>query len=487
MIASGVPVIASVSLMESSRISPIVAEVMPVLLRLGFAGAEATTRALRPVWTRYRRFAGEQDHFIIASGCPSVVTLVERHFPEALPLLAPFVSHAEAHARIIKARARARGAKDVKVVHISPEPAVKGELRRAKEPMALDAALTFREVRRWIRSAEESAPRPSEKHTSRLTIDDAGPPLEWVRDILPIYGMDECVDFLKRMHMGISKGTVVEMATCRYGCAIGSPRLLARVPEASAYLYPEGSDLAPGREVEWKVLDLSSTFRAQPIERRLPNDEELAEIFDRMGVRSKEHKLNCGACGYDTCHEMAVAVFQGMAEVEMCMPHMRREAHRISLIIHYTANGVLLVNHDFRIEFANPAFRRMFRCKNKKLKGRPVKEVLGNDIFEQALALGGMLAARGEKPEHDLVYRAQIFPIEGEPLLAAVIVDISHEARADREFRKVREATHERAQEVITRQMKTAQEIAGLLGETTAETKALLVKLMDLARQESVE
>jgi hypothetical protein len=32
--------------------------------------------------------------------------------------------------------------------------------------------------------------------------------------------------------------------------------------------------------------------------------------------------------------------------------------------------------------------------------------------------------------------------------------------------------------------MKTAQEIAGLLGETTAETKVLLAKLMDLFRQE---
>ena len=32
--------------------------------------------------------------------------------------------------------------------------------------------------------------------------------------------------------------------------------------------------------------------------------------------------------------------------------------------------------------------------------------------------------------------------------------------------------------------MKTAQEIAGLLGETTAETKVLLVKLMNLFQEE---
>ena len=35
------------------------------------------------------------------------------------------------------------------------------------------------------------------------------------------------------------------------------------------------------------------------------------------------------------------------------------------------------------------------------------------------------------------------------------------------------------AQSVIEKQMTTAPEIAGLLGETTAETKAILTKLRD--------
>jgi hypothetical protein len=40
----------------------------------------------------------------------------------------------------------------------------------------------------------------------------------------------------------------------------------------------------------------------------------------------------------------------------------------------------------------------------------------------------------------------------------------------------------QRTQEVVERQMRTAQEIAGLLGETTADTKALLAELMALVR-----
>ncbi len=491
LIASGTPVIASVALMESARIRPVVAEMMPSLLRLGFAGAEATTRALRLVWSRYRQLARDRKSFVIASGCPSVVALVERYHPEALPSLAPIVSHAEAHARMIKARARARGLGEVKVVHIGPEPASKGELLHSAGGDALDAAITFHEVRQWRAQVDAAAPRTAEaapgKPKRALRIDDAGPPLEWVRDILPVYGVDECVEFLKSSRR-IAAGTVVEMATCRYGCAIGSPRLLARVPEASAFLYPQGSPLAPDGIEEGADLDLSRTFINRHTTRPQPTEEELAKVLGRIGVASREDELNCGACGYDRCRELAAAVFNGMAEVEMCMPFMRRQAHRISLIMQYTANGVVQVNRDtMRIEFANPAFRRMFQCESGEIKGRPVAEVLQNDLFERAAAAGGTWAGRGEAPAFNLVYRAQIFPIEGEPLLAAVIVDISREAVARQEFERVREATLERAQEVITRQMKTAQEIAGLLGETTAETKALLVKLMNLARQEKIE
>ena len=36
----------------------------------------------------------------------------------------------------------------------------------------------------------------------------------------------------------------------------------------------------------------------------------------------------------------------------------------------------------------------------------------------------------------------------------------------------------EKANEIINRQMKVAQEIAGLLGETTAETKSALLEMM---------
>jgi signal transduction histidine kinase len=69
-------------------------------------------------------------------------------------------------------------------------------------------------------------------------------------------------------------------------------------------------------------LDLRRTFRASDQRIPLPAPEELAEIMAGMGKFSPDDELNCGACGYDTCREHAVAIYKGLAENEMCLPFM---------------------------------------------------------------------------------------------------------------------------------------------------------------------
>jgi signal transduction histidine kinase len=39
-----------------------------------------------------------------------------------------------------------------------------------------------------------------------------------------------------------------------------------------------------------------------------------------MGKKDPGDELNCGACGYETCREHAIAIFDGLAESEMCLP-----------------------------------------------------------------------------------------------------------------------------------------------------------------------
>jgi PAS domain S-box-containing protein len=159
-------------------------------------------------------------------------------------------------------------------------------------------------------------------------------------------------------------------------------------------------------------------------------------------------------------------------------------AAHTSAILQHTPNGVLLVDQDTRIRFVNPSFRTMFQCTGEELLGRPAAEFVHSDCFERAIAAGGNLMVKETIPEHEVSFRVGLFPIEGERLYCGIFIDISEEEKARKHIRDLRAQTLQRAQEVISRQMQTAQEIARLLGETTAETKVLLVKLMSLFQEE---
>jgi uncharacterized Fe-S cluster-containing protein len=126
----------------------------------------------------------------------------------------------------------------------------------------------------------------------------------------------------------------------------------------------------------------------------------------------------------------------------------------------------------------------MFRCAEEELSGRLAKEFVHSDCFERAIAAGGSLMVKERIPEHGVSYRVGIFPIEGQDLYCGIFIDISEEEKARKDLLELKAQTLQRAQEVISRQMQTAQEIARLLGETTAETKVLLMKLISLYREE---
>ena len=73
-----------------------------------------------------------------------------------------------------------------------------------------------------------------------------------------------------------------------------------------------------------------------------------------------------------------------------------------------------------------------------------------------------------------------IFAVPKHRIVVGIFTDITVQTQQKREMEELRQETVGRAQEVIQRQMRVAQEIAGLLGETTAQTKVLLTKLIQI-------
>lgn len=430
------------------------------LTGLGFRAVESAEVAARELARRYRELAREGDGTVLASRCPGVVRLVETYYPAAIPSLAPLPTLAMAHARIL----RVQYGSTVKVVHFGSCTAARTEVGAE---YGVDAVISFAEAQEWIadRGGERTGQLgPAERKTVSMV--SASDP--WVG----FCGVDQSMNLLGALREGQRGPLLAELWSCPGGCPEGP---LVDEEETQA----EAAELAG--------LDLTRVFVARPPQERAVRQEEVEEVLRRIGIETRADELDCGACGYPTCQEKAAAVVRGMAELDMCVPYIRRTAAHASAVIENTPNAILIVDEEMKVQFANPGFRRIFRCEDERVEGRPVSELLHTDLFERAREAGGWLSEKRRAPLHEVTYRAGVFPIGGdENLLAAVIVDVSEEEKERIEFDKVKQATLERAQEVITRQMATAQEIAGLLGETTAETKVLLVKLMDLVRAEGV-
>ncbi|MFW6302013.1 MAG: [Fe-Fe] hydrogenase large subunit C-terminal domain-containing protein, partial [Bacteroidales bacterium] len=78
----------------------------------------------------------------------------------------------------------------------------------------------------------------------------------------------------------------------------------------------------------FKDLDMTRTFKPDDQRVKMPDNEEIYALWSAMGKEEPEDRLNCQACGYDSCEEHAVAVLRGLAEIDMCLPYTIEKMHR---------------------------------------------------------------------------------------------------------------------------------------------------------------
>ena len=108
-----------------------------------------------------------------------------------------------------------------------------------------------------------------------------------------------------------------------------------------------------------------------------PLESEIREILKSIGRDSPEKELNCGTCGYPTCRDKAIAIYRGIADPNMCLPHIMAQTRSFqSNILDNTPNGVIILNEDFEIQVINPK-----AMSNAKSKERPIFS--GLQIFDR--------------------------------------------------------------------------------------------------------
>lgn len=311
------------------------------LRALGFAGVYEVGFGADLVARSYREIVESGDtRSRIATTCPAVVLYVEKYYPGLVDSLAPVVSPMVAMARVVR---RIHANQRIRVVFIGPCIAKKcegvDELLRGD----VDAVLTFTELRQMLTEAgsrvTSAAPADFDPPRaglgalfalSRGLLQAAEIPEDLLaKEVIATDGRTNFVDAIKAFDAGALDTRLLEVLACE-GCIMGagmtSPQSLFRRRAAvSDYARRKmnGFDLDTWRRdmSTYRTIDMTRRFAANDQRIPPPTETELRAILSRMGKEKPEHELNCGACGYDSCREHAVAIHKGLAESEMCLPY----------------------------------------------------------------------------------------------------------------------------------------------------------------------
>ncbi len=486
MLQSGDPVVVSLAPSFIANYEGVgIGAMTEALKKLGFYAVEETAIGATIVKNEYEKILHEEKRdILISSCCHSVNLLVQKYFPDLLIHLADVVSPMQAHCADIKKRIP-----NVKTVFIGPCVAKKDEADHYKG--AVDAVLTFEELNAWF-EAENVVPQPipdSDENSRARFFPTTGGILKTMKTREPDYtymaldGVENCIAALEDIRNGKIHNCFLEMSCC-VGSCVGGPAM-GKHRHSPVGDYLAVSDFAGENDfpvTQPDSLEIKKSFTFIERAAQQPTDTEIQGILRQMGKFKPSDELNCGSCGYDTCRQKAIAIYQGKAEISMCLPFLKDKAENFSdTIVNNTPNGLIVLNETLEVQQINTAARKIMNIRSATdVLGEPVIRILDPTVFMEALNSTRRvtehrvyLAEYKRYVEQTIVYDREYH------LLICIMRDVTDEEQQQARKEKIDRQTVEVADRVVEKQMRIVQEIASLLGETAAETKIALTKLKE--------
>lgn len=311
-----------------------------MLRKLGFKSVTEVAFGADIVAKAYeKRMKSDPYHGDISSDCPAVTYYIRHYHPKLVPSLAPIASPMVAMTRIL----RKKYGKDLKIVFAGPCFAKKAESDE------IDEVITFMELREMFVLRDI--------HPENTIPSGFDPPYAGKAAIFPISrglffstnnheelpeertviaeGRINFKEAVREFEDGHIRNKHLELLCCE-GCIMGpgtSPGGKKYARSAIVGDYVRKKMLTTDWEQfdrdmeEYRDVDITQNW--EPDDRRLvtPSEDEILKALQSMGKHTAQDHLNCGACGYDTCVEHSIAIIQGLAETEMCLPYAIEKLH----------------------------------------------------------------------------------------------------------------------------------------------------------------
>lgn len=482
-------------------------------------------------------FENFNGKYYITTKCPPVIDFVQKEYPELVENLAPIVTPYTAMAKVV----HKKYGPDVKIVYITSCVASKNDARHFNQTDGrIDATLSFLELRELF--AEQNITENS------VAYSEFDPPVGRKGGLFPIsHGMLQAVE----IHQDLLTGSIIttegrtnflqsikefttdveikqhlDLFYCR-GCHMGpgtSPNG-KRYHRRSQVIQYVTKRLAGIDTKQWEAnirefsqLDFSRKFKA--IDRRLtmPSEQQIDQVLHEMGKEKDEDLLGCGACGYPTCREFAIAYTQDLTNYEMCYTYTNKKlrtyihkvnsandklkrtqeellkseekarageqaartaAETITAMLDKLKAGIVIVDDNLKIIESNKVFVNMMGDDAQQLnevipglKGAELQSFIPfYRYFQTVLQSGQDLLNRDTQLGH-LYLNVSVFTIKKNKVVGGIIRDLTKpEVR--------REEVINRAQTVIRENLETVQQIAFLLGESASKTEKILNSIIE--------
>ena len=393
-----------------------------LLEKIGFYEVYEVAFGAELIIDKYKELLSKKEEMIISTSCPVVVRYVEKYYPELVTYLAPIVSPMAALARYIKKAVD----KDTDLVLIGPCQAKKAEFQAES---AVNAVLTFSEMIEMIDSElvtnKEEVFYEKSINTKQLvkinmknkiSLDNgrqmplSGGLKEAVTEVrgqsdefIQVEGVQKISSLFNSIISGDIQPSFVDVLFCD-GCISGVDLLdkdFFQKEKAVEYFIKNNPAVENKVCYDKKIageLDLSTSFKRDFKELPVPEEEDIWAILNKTNKYNKKDLLNCGACGYNSCRDKAVAVYQGLAEVEMCLPYLLAEKrseivevqrlnNELDNLINSSYDGMILINGRGVIERVNDAYQQMVGRDKERLLGQNVAELEEKQVIYPSVAL----------------------------------------------------------------------------------------------------
>lgn len=455
--------------------------------KLGLWDVADASEACSAVAAEYVRLLPEKENLLF-SNCPVVQNLVEQFYPEVLPCLAPVASPMIAHGRMLK-----RDFTSAAVVYVCTCGARMEESQDVRHSTEINGVLSIEELLGWFQevgidlSECEEEPLLSEDGGIGKLAALPGGMLECVSYLAPDHGkkhlvaqgMDACLELLEELKKGAVSDCLIEMHACQGGCLGGicgggkRESLFAGALKLREWV--ESRDKTP-------YFDTHGIAMANPtidfsVDPYTPGDKEIEEMLFQIGVGNERQQKNCGMCGYSSCRERAKAILLNREPVSVC-PQVVQEARKdvYNLLYENLPMAALLMNDKQKIVDFNQEAGTLFNMKRGQEKY--IFEIMDPGDVQYVLSTGlGIRHKRIDIPDLFLRVEASLVPLKRLDMVLGLFWDVTEEEEEENRQLQSRIQSVEMAQKVIDKQMMVAQQIAFLLGETTAETKVTLNQL----------